>query len=34
MVEWAKRFATGIIGVTILIFVLLNKNTVHLLYIG
>ena len=34
MVEWAKRFATGISGVIILVFVLLHKNTVHLLFVG
>lgn len=30
MVEWTKRFASGIIGVIALIIVLLNKNLAHI----
>ena len=32
MVEWAKRFASGIIGTITLILILFDKKTVHLLY--
>ena len=32
MVEWAKRFSSGIIGTITLILMLLDKKTVHLIY--